>query len=146
MPLPRSGDAFDLLLGYAELTRERYRVRLGRLRNAAGLGFSGYDGAEVRVDVLDDFRVTGYAGRSLAPGLEEGRESALDPVEVFVPDRSSVLVGGAHRRSSPCSACCAAARTRRHRRRSTRPASRTDRTARPGTKTGAAASAPRARR
>ncbi|HUF11714.1 MAG TPA: hypothetical protein VMN78_01275 [Longimicrobiales bacterium] len=91
--LPRADDGFDLLLGYAELARERYRVRLGRMRTTSGLGFSGYDGAEVRVRPLATVRATGYAGRSLAPGLEEDRDRALNPIEAFVPDQDSWLFG-----------------------------------------------------
>lgn len=93
--VPRSSDALDLLLGYAELARERLRARVGRMRTLSGLGFSGYDGAEVMVRPLQALRLEGYAGRSLAPGLEESREAALDPIEAFVPDQSSWLFGAA---------------------------------------------------
>jgi hypothetical protein len=93
--LPRTEDRFDLLLAYAELARERWRARAGRLRTAAGLGFSAYDGAELQLRPRGSLRVEGYAGRSLAPGLEESRDAALDPIEAFVPDQSSWLFGAA---------------------------------------------------
>lgn len=93
LTLPRTDDAFDVILAYAELYREWYRVRLGRLRTASGLGFTGFDGAELRVDPLQRLWVTAYGGRSLARGLEEGRDDALAPVESFVPDRSAILLG-----------------------------------------------------
>lgn len=90
---PRSDDAFDLLLGYLELDRTRYRVRLGRLRTLSGLGFSGYDGAEVRLALPWQSRLELYGGRSLARGLEEPRDDAYDPAEPFAPDRQSWLLG-----------------------------------------------------
>ena len=93
--LPRADDRFDLMLAYAELARERWRARAGRMRTLAGLGFSGYDGAEVVLRPRSSLRIEGYAGRSLASGLEEGRDEALDPIESFVPDRSSWLFGAA---------------------------------------------------
>lgn len=97
LSLPRADDSFDLLLGYAELTRDRWGVRLGRLRSMAGLGFAGYDGAEVRLDPGAALRLTGYAGRSLARGLEESRETVLEPIESFVPDGDAWLFGAALR-------------------------------------------------
>lgn len=95
LTLPRTDDAFDLILGYAELYRGAYRVRLGRQRTLSGLGFSAYDGLELRLDPLDRLHAIVYGGRSLARGLEEERDEALAPLENFVPDRSAVLLGAA---------------------------------------------------
>lgn len=90
---PRSADAFDALLAYVELNRPTYRVRLGRLRNLSGLGFTGYDGASVRLDPLGWMRLEAYGGRSLARGLAEPREPAAEGVEPFLEDRSAYLYG-----------------------------------------------------
>lgn len=95
LTVPRSDDAFDLILGYVELARSDFRLRAGRLRTLSTLGFSGYDGAELRVDPMRGLWLTGYAGRSLARGLEEPRDRALAAVESFVPDRSAWLLGAA---------------------------------------------------
>jgi hypothetical protein len=92
---PRSDDAFDAMLAYAELNRARWRVRLGRQRTAGGLGFSGFDGASVLVEPIARTAVEAYGGRSLARGLYEPRHEALRGIEDFVPDRNAYLVGAA---------------------------------------------------
>jgi hypothetical protein len=92
---PRSDDPFDAILAYAELNRDRFRVRLGRQRTVTGLGFPGYDGAHVRVDPLDWLRLELYGGRSLGRALEEPRHEALRGLEDFLPDRNVLLIGGA---------------------------------------------------
>lgn len=91
---PRIDDPFDAMLAYVELNRDRYRVRLGRMRTAGGLGFSGYDGASLWVRPLGWLRAEGYAGRSLARGLYEPRNEAFRAIEDFVVDRGAWLVGG----------------------------------------------------
>lgn len=91
---PRSQDAFDALLAYAELNRAMYRVRIGRQRTLSGLGFTAYDGGNLRLDPLPWFRVEAYGGRSLARGLEKPREQALEGIEPFLPDRNAYLYGG----------------------------------------------------
>lgn len=92
---PRSDDPFDALLAYAELTREDWRVRLGRQRTVSGLGFSGYDGVEGQYQALPWLLLEAYGGRSLARGLEEPRHEALEGIEPFLPDRNAWLLGGA---------------------------------------------------
>lgn len=91
---PRSDDNFDAILAYAQLSREHFRVRVGRQRNSDGLGFTGYDGGNLMVQPLRWIRVTGYGGRSLARGLHEPRDEILQPLEDFVLDKEAVLLGG----------------------------------------------------
>lgn len=94
---PRSDDAFDALLAYAELARDHFRVRLGRQRTVSGLGFSGYDGASVLVRPVEALRFEAYGGRSLARGVAEPRNDALRSVEDFVLDQEVILVGAVGR-------------------------------------------------
>jgi hypothetical protein len=92
---PRSDDAFDAVLAYAELAREDFRVRLGRQRNITGLGFNSFDGLSGTYQALDALRVEAYGGRSLARALEEPHREALGPVESFIPDNNAWLFGAA---------------------------------------------------
>lgn len=89
---PRTDDAFDALLAYAQLRRGRYRVRVGRLENTSGLGFSGFDGASVAA-TAGRFHGEAFAGRSLARGLREPASDALKGVEDFLPDDDAYLYG-----------------------------------------------------
>lgn len=90
---PRSRDNVDAVLAYAQLVRDRFRVRLGRLRNQSGLGFTGYDGANVRVRPVDGLRLEAYGGRSLARALNEPRNEILLGRDDFVLDEETWLVG-----------------------------------------------------
>jgi hypothetical protein len=92
---PRYDDAFDAILAYAELTRERYRARAGRQRNVSGLGFTSFDGGSFRFAASDAVQLEVYGGRSLGRGLEEPRHSALDALEDFIPDENAILAGAA---------------------------------------------------
>lgn len=92
---PRSDDAFDAILAYADFARERYRVRLGRQRTISGLGFYSFDGVDARFEATSALGIEGYAGRSLARALEQPRSSALRPIESFIPDEDVWLLGGA---------------------------------------------------
>ncbi len=91
---PRSDDPFDMLLAYAELSRERYRIRMGRQRTLSGLGFASFDGVDVLTRPAGWLRVEGFGGRSLARGLEEPRHRALEGIETFLPDPDALIVGG----------------------------------------------------
>ena len=91
--LPRTGDHFDAILAYLELDRGPVRARAGRLRALGGLGSSGYDGVEVRVDPVRRLTASAYGGRSLARGLEEPRDEILAGVEEFAPGHEAWLVG-----------------------------------------------------
>ncbi len=92
---PRADHAFDAMLAYLELDRSTWRVRVGRQRSTSGLGFAGFDGASVMGEPLRHVQIEAYGGRSLARGLDEPRNAALQNVEDFVLDRSAWLLGGA---------------------------------------------------
>ncbi|NNK63927.1 MAG: hypothetical protein HKO98_12060 [Gemmatimonadetes bacterium] len=91
---PLADDPFDVLVGYAQLQRSRFRLRLGRQDTPSGLGFSGFDGAAVRWDG-GGWWAEAFGGRSLARGLNETRREALRGIEDFVPDQEAYLWGGA---------------------------------------------------
>jgi hypothetical protein len=91
---PRSDDPFDAILGYAELDRGDWRVRLGRQRATNGLGFSGYDGVDAVFEPRPSISIEAWAGRSLARGLDEPRNEALKGIEDFVLDRDAWILGG----------------------------------------------------
>jgi len=95
---PRSNDAFDAMLAYAQLVRGPVRVRAGRQEVRSGLGFSAFDGGSVSYDFapLSTVRtqVQAYGGRSLARALREPANKALRGLEDFVPDKSVYLLGG----------------------------------------------------
>jgi hypothetical protein len=91
---PRSDDAFDAILAYADFARERYRVRLGRQRTVSGLGFYSFDGVNARFEATSMLGIEGYAGRSLARALEQPRHSALRPIDNFIPNEEVWLLGG----------------------------------------------------
>ncbi|HSJ11027.1 MAG TPA: hypothetical protein VK928_13975, partial [Longimicrobiales bacterium] len=101
---PRSDDHFDAMLAYAELNRGMWRARLGRQRTTSGLGFSGYDGLSAVVDPLDWLAVEAYGGRSLARGLNEPRNEALQGIEDFVLDRNAWVLGTSVRAQLPAGA------------------------------------------
>ncbi len=92
---PQSDNAFDAILAYLELDRSLLRLRLGRLRTLSGLGFAGYDGADIRLDPVRMVHLEAYGGRSLARGLEQPLNEALQGIEAFVQDQNAYLVGGA---------------------------------------------------
>jgi hypothetical protein len=92
---PRYDDPFDAVLAYAELARERYRVRAGRQRSLTGLGFYSFDGISAFVTPANWVNVELYGGRSLARALEEPRHEALGGIENFIPDNNAWLVGAA---------------------------------------------------
>jgi hypothetical protein len=92
---PQSDHAFDAILAYLELNRSLLRLRLGRLRTLSGLGFAGYDGADIRLDPIRMLHVEAYGGRSLARGLEQPVNDALQGIEAFVQDQNAYLMGGA---------------------------------------------------
>lgn len=93
---PRSGDAFDAMLAYAQLVRGSLRVRLGRQEVLSGLGFPAFDGASAWYAV-GQVSLQAYGGRSLARGLREPANDALKGLEDFVPDRSVILLGASAR-------------------------------------------------
>jgi hypothetical protein len=92
---PQSDDAFDVVLAYGELTRDRYRLRLGRQRSLTGLGFYSFDGLTAVAQLGEQASVEVYGGRSLARALEDPRHEALGAIENFIPDNNAWLVGAA---------------------------------------------------
>ncbi len=93
---PRSDDAFDAILAYAQLVRGALQVRLGRQEIRSGLGFPAFDGASVGWS-RNQMHLEAYGGRSLARGLRDPANDALRGLEDFVPDQSVVLLGAAVR-------------------------------------------------
>ncbi|CAN5616682.1 hypothetical protein BH23GEM9_BH23GEM9_33740 [soil metagenome] len=98
---PRSDDAFDAILAYAELNRGDVRARLGRQRTMSRLGLTGFDGASVMYDGFGSVEFEAYGGRSLMRGLNEPREQALRGVQEFAMDTLVTLLIGATARYEP---------------------------------------------
>ena len=94
---PRSDDAFDALVGYAQLLRGRFTFRLGRQDLRSGLGFSAFDGGSVAY-ATSGTQVEGYGGRSLARGLREPTNDALRGIEDFFVDEGVYLFGASLRK------------------------------------------------
>ena len=90
---PRSDDAFDAILAYAELLRGDFRFRGGRLQSLSGLGFTSFDGGQVMYAPSQQWSVEVFGGRSLARSVYEPRHEALEGVEQFFPDRNALLLG-----------------------------------------------------
>ncbi len=91
---PLAGDPFDMLEGYLELDRPRFRVRAGRQWDVGGLSFANFDGASLLVRPLRQLRLEGYGGWSLQTGLNEPVTSAaIAAVEPFAPDSRGLLLG-----------------------------------------------------
>ncbi|MHB1194955.1 MAG: hypothetical protein ACYC6F_18185 [Longimicrobiales bacterium] len=94
---PRSDDAFDALLGYAQLQQGAFRFRLGRQEVRSGLGFPSFDGGSVAY-ATGSTQVEAYGGRSLARGLREPANEALKGVEDFFVDEGARLLGASLRK------------------------------------------------
>jgi len=92
---PRSDDRLDAFLAYAQLVRGGFRVRAGRQEIRSGLGFNSFDGLALRWVPRRRLRVEAYGGRSLARGLREPRNEALEGLQDFVPDQDAYLLGAA---------------------------------------------------
>lgn len=93
---PRSGDAFDAILGYAQLVRGPLQIRAGRQDLRTGLGFAGFDGAHLTYS-WSATHAEAYVGRSLARGLREPANEALRALDDYFVDESVVLYGAAVR-------------------------------------------------
>jgi hypothetical protein len=106
---PQADDAFDLLVGYAELERARYRVRAGRQWQLSGLGFYNFDGVNAGLEPADGVWVESWVGRSLMRGMNETRAGrALASIEEFAPAAGGLLAG-VHARYRPSPRLSAAA-------------------------------------
>ncbi len=91
---PQADRAFDALEAYVELDRERFRARAGRQWQTTGLGYYNYDGADLLLRATRWLSAEGYAGWSLARGLDAPVTSdALAAVESFAPDARGLLFG-----------------------------------------------------
>ena len=89
---PRSDDAFDVLAAWAEMARERYRVRAGRQWKVSGLGFYNFDGVNVAFDPKR-VAVELYAGRSLVRGMNEALGGAAGAIEGIGELKPGILAG-----------------------------------------------------
>ncbi len=89
---PRSDDAFDAMLAYAQLVHGNVRVRAGRQEVRSNLGFPAFDGGSVAW-TTPRVQLEAYGGRSLARGLRDPASDILRGLEDFVPDKSVVLLG-----------------------------------------------------
>jgi hypothetical protein len=101
--LPRSDEAFEAILAYAELVRGSYRVRAGRQRELSGLGFSGFDGLDIMFEPRRTLRVRAYGGRSLARTVQQPLARAFRAAEErdFIIDRDAYLLGAEAAFESP---------------------------------------------
>jgi hypothetical protein len=93
---PRADDHFDLLNGYVELRRARYRVRVGRDYQVTGLGYYGYDGGSVqlRFGSTKAVEFEAYGGWGLERGIPETATSkALASLEEFQAQERNLLLG-----------------------------------------------------
>ena len=93
---PRSDDAFDAMLAYAQLLRGSFTYRLGRQEVRSGLGFPAFDGGSVTY-ARGMNQVAAYGGRSLARGLREPTNEALRGIEDFLVDEGVYLFGASVR-------------------------------------------------
>lgn len=90
---PRADDAFDVLAAYAELERDRYRVRAGRQWTVSGLGFYNFDGVNASL-AARRLAVDVYAGRSLARGVNESVAAfAAESIEGIGALQPGFLIG-----------------------------------------------------
>lgn len=92
---PRTTDNFDLITGYLELNRSRYRIRLGRDYQVSGLGYYGYDGGSVEYRLPGrKLELEAYGGWGLARGLPEPTNSdEFASLGVFQPQDRNLLLG-----------------------------------------------------
>lgn len=100
---PRADDPFDAVELYVDYSRPRWSARAGRQARTSGLGYYNYDGASVSLRPLRGLVVDGYAGWSLAQGLNEPRNSDhLAAIEPYAPDKRGLIFGaGVTYRPSP---------------------------------------------
>jgi hypothetical protein len=91
---PRSDELLDVLAAYVELSRSKFRARVGR-QWATGLGYHNFDGVALLVRPSSVFNGEAYGGRSLAKALNEPLTSdELRAVEPFAPDVGAYIIGG----------------------------------------------------
>lgn len=92
---PQANDNYDALVAYVELQRATYRVRAGRQWKVSGLGYYSFDGGSALYRLNSKVTLEGFAGWSLARGLNEARTSDnISAIESFAPDDRGIIVGG----------------------------------------------------
>jgi hypothetical protein len=106
---PQAGDPLDVLAAYAELERDRYRLRIGRQWQVSGLGFYNFDGVHAGVAAREHAWAEAWVGRSLVRGMNEPRAGgALESIEPL-PAQAAGLIAGARLRLRPWHAAALAA-------------------------------------
>lgn len=93
---PATHPALQLVEGYAEYARGLMMAQGGRLIETSRLGYTGFDGARVRVRPLGGtVSAAVYGGWALARGALLGvTDSLLNPLHEFRPSKRGLLVGG----------------------------------------------------
>ena len=98
---PRGDDKIDALAAYAEWSRTRSSVRIGRQWKVSGLGFYNFDGVSIEGRPIPTLSIAGYGGRSLVRGINEPRSGgALESIETLAPLSPGLLLG-LHARYQP---------------------------------------------
>jgi hypothetical protein len=92
---PRTEQKFDLLTGYLSFNRSAYQIKAGRMYRASGLGYYNFDGASLVWRGLGWMWLEGYAGWSLARGVNAPRNGSLyQEADLLATDRRGYLFGG----------------------------------------------------
>jgi hypothetical protein len=92
---PRTDQKFDLLTGYLSFNRSAFQIKAGRMYRASGLGYYNFDGASAAWRGLGWMWVEGYAGWSLARGVNAPRNGDLyQEADLLATDRRGYLFGG----------------------------------------------------
>jgi hypothetical protein len=90
---PRARDEFDAIEAYAQLERERLRLRLGRQWASNGLGLYNYDGAALMLR-RGYSQLEAFGGMSLVAGLNETHAGpVLGDIDDLPPEERGYLVG-----------------------------------------------------
>jgi hypothetical protein len=91
---PREDEHFEVVALYAELDRDRLRLRAGRQWKVSGLGYYNFDGLAVALRPTATTWVEAYGGRSLVRGLNEARTGgALESIESLSLADAGILLG-----------------------------------------------------
>jgi hypothetical protein len=98
---PQEDEHFEVIALYAEMERDRVRIRAGRQWKVSGLGYYNFDGLAIAVRPSATTWIEAYGGRSLMRGLNEARTGgALESIEsLSLPDAGVLL--GIHGRYRP---------------------------------------------
>ena len=92
---PRTAQKFDLLTGYLSYNRSAFQIKAGRMYRTSGLGYYNFDGGSAVWRGLGWMWVEGYAGWSLARGVNAPRNGSLyQDADLLATDRRAYLFGG----------------------------------------------------